>query len=182
MINITETLPHNAMISETNYGIFFMPLLDRLKLEADWKQKRWAWHVIKLQLQDFWWQNDKILPPYSGAKKWRLFCSSRQVFTWLLMVSGATGKVEKSLKNYRLAVVWNCSLHPCPTRKHNTSGHGKISVRASVALKPNILQKRAKTLALHSPDLIFWKNSVALNRWFSTFLGHLTPSINQNIW
>ena len=31
-----------------------------------------------------------FLPPYSGAKKCKFFFSSWQVFTWLLMVSGAT--------------------------------------------------------------------------------------------
>lgn len=50
-------------------------------------------------------------PPYSGAKKWRLFCSSRQVFTWLLMVSGATGTQGNKTWSAVLESSWlKCSI------------------------------------------------------------------------
>lgn len=43
-------------------------------------------------------QSGCTVPPYSGAKKCRFFCSSRQVFTWLLIVSGATRRKSQTLR------------------------------------------------------------------------------------
>lgn len=60
------------------------------------------------------------LPPYSGAKKCKFFCSSRHVLTWLLMVSGATAEEtgEKNAQdgntNKGLNVQFS-DIHSCPS-------------------------------------------------------------------